>query len=172
MASFEIFAPKLKRLEGGYVNHPSDPGGATMAGVTFEVYKRYCSANGLPSPTLTDLKNISNKEWSDIMKSGYWDKLKADQINNQSIAEISSDWLVNSGVGKIKNLQAILGVSVDGIVGQNTINAFNSANQLKLFNDIKRERTEFYYNIVKNKPSSNVFLNGWLNRLKEFNFSE
>lgn len=170
MADHKLFAPKLMKLEGGFVNHPNDPGGATMKGVTLNVYTSYRVGKGLPKPTVEDLKNITDEEWMDIFKKNYWDKLKADEIQNQSIAEIMVDWLYNSGVGMIKNIQKILNVTADGISGKNTINAINNFDQPTLFENVFNARKEFYETIIKKNPKLETFRKGWMNRLNEFKF--
>lgn len=74
MASFDKYAPTLKKWEGGFVNDPDDAGGATMMGVTLATYRKWYGAG----KSVSDLKNMSYDEWRTIMKGGYWDKCKAD----------------------------------------------------------------------------------------------
>lgn len=167
MANFDKFAPRLLRWEGGYVNDPRDPGGATCKGVTLATYRLHFGAN----KTKEDLRGISQSEWRTIMKGTYWDACKADLIANQSVAEIFVDWCINSGLGMIKKVQAIIGTSADGIVGPKTIAAINKAGPAELHDDIKAAREAYYYAIVKKSPVKKAFLNGWLNRLADYNFS-
>lgn len=114
---------------------------------------------------------MSDKDFSIILKS-YWYVWKADSINNQSIANILVDWLWGSGHVGIKKVQTILGVVADGIVGEKTINAINSADQKALFDKIFESRKVFLHNIVINKPNQKVFLKGWMNRLNDFEFKQ
>ena len=168
MADFAKYAPKLIVLEGGYSWHPEDKGGATCQGVTIAVYRQYYGNDKTPN----DLKNISYKEWSHIMKDGYWDKVKGDQIENQSLAEIIADWCVNSGLAGVRKVQEILGCKADGIVGSITLSLINSSDAKQLHERIWNARHQFFINIVKRSPSQKVFMNGWMNRLNRFKFEE
>lgn len=166
MAEFNIYAPKLLQLEGGYTNHPDDLGGPTNKGITLATYRAYCGQE----KTINHLRNMSYGTWQNIMKDMYWDKCKADKIDNQSVAEIFVDWCVNSGTAGIRKAQDIIGVKPDGIVGPVTLSAINTSDPQILFDRLKSARQQFYINIVKNKPSQKVFMNGWMNRLAMFKF--
>ena len=163
MADYKKLVPFILKWEGGFVNNPNDKGGATNKGVTIATFRQYYGS----SKTIDDLKHITDDQWNHIFKSGYWDKCKADQINNQSVANIIVDWAYMSGVSTaIKTVQKILGCKVDGIIGPKTIAAINGHRVPKqLFYDIQRARVEFYYNIVAKRPANKVFLKGWMNRL-------
>lgn len=170
MANFKLFKPTLLKHEGGFVNHPNDPGGATNKGVTLNVFRTYCKKNGRPEPSVEDLKNISDADWDAISKGGYWDRLGADVITNQSIAEIIVDWMYNSGPGMIKNVQRILGITADGISGKNTLNAINNHDPEILHRAIKEARIEYYNSIIARRPSMKVFEKGWMSRINSFEY--
>lgn len=173
MADVNKLVPFILKWEGGFVNDPDDLGGATNKGVTFATYKEYCKKKGRKEPTIEDLKNISVEEWTDIMKGSYWDRWKADQIKNQSVANILVDWVWMSGVHGIKKPQAVLGVKADGLVGPNTINALNSyPSQRELFDRIKQARYAFIDDICKSRPANEKFRKGWCNRLEGLTFQE
>ena len=98
----------------------------------------------------------------------FWDKWKADEIKNQSIAQLLVDWVWVSGVYGIKYPQQVLGVKVDGIVGQKTIAAINDyPDQKELFNKLWNRRKKHFEDVAKS-PSKAKFLKGWLNRLNDF----
>lgn len=168
MASFDKYAPILKKWEGYgvFVNHLLDPGGATMNGVTLRTFKLYYGRD----KTVEDLKRMTDYQWRYIMKTGYWDKCKADKIKNQSVANIFVDWCVNSGTGMIKKVQAILGLKADGIVGPKTLSAINNGVQPIIHMDIKNARKAYYDGLVAQKPSQKVFYKGWMNRLNSFTY--
>ena len=166
MAEFKEYAKKLIELEGGYTNHPDDLGGPTNLGITLTTFRQYCGQG----KTIKDLRNMTYGTWCDIMKDLYWDKCLADEIENQSVAEIIVDWCVNSGTIGLRKVQEIVGTSVDGIAGPMTLAAINGANQQELFDGIMSARNQFYVNIVKRSPSQRVFMNGWMNRLGKFQF--
>ena len=149
----------------GWSNDPDDPGGETMIDVTLDAYKTYCKSKGLPTPNGTVLKNIPFSQWQEILKTMYWDKMKADQIISQGIANICVDWLWASGTGKIKNIQKIVGVTPDGIVGVRTLAAINGANPTSLFAKIYNARSTFY----KSLPTFWKYGKGWMRRLDAIN---
>ena len=122
-------------------------------GVTIATYEAYCKKKGYPKPTIERLKNLSKEEWTEILKTMYWDRWKADEIKSQSVANILVDWIWASGIHGIKIPQELVGVMPDGIVGPKTIAAVNS------IEDICRKR-----------PANNKFKRGWLNRVNDIKF--
>ena len=169
MAKAELLKPFILRWEGGFVDDPLDRGGATNKGITIGTFRNFYGKDA----TVEQLKNITDEQWLHIFKSGYWDKWKADDIENQSIANIVVDWAWGSGAEtSIKQVQKILGVAVDGIVGDDTLTAINIAGQRSLFVKIHNRRIEFVENIVKRDPSQARFLKGWKNRINSLTFSE
>lgn len=170
MANVEKLAPLILKWEGGFVNDPDDLGGATNRGVTLATYMQYCRKKGYPVPTVERLKNLSEHEWTEILKTMYWDRWKADQIESQSVANILVDWVWASGAHGIKIPQRLLGVTVDGIVGPKTLEAVNSRNPRELFDMIKIARFDFIEEICRKRPANNKFKRGWLNRINDFIF--
>ena len=166
MADKNKLIPIIKRWEGGFGNHPKDKGGATNKGVTLTTYRMVYGKN----KTVDDLKNMSDKEWDYIFTKLYWNKWKADEIKNQSIANILVDWVWMSGLGTIKKIQSLFGLTADGIVGNKTISYINSHDQEEVFNKIWNRRKSFYDSLVANNQSQKVFLKGWMNRLNTFKF--
>lgn len=170
MANVEKLAPLILKWEGGFVNDPDDLGGATNRGVTLATYMQYCRKKGYPVPTVERLKNLSDREWTEILKTMYWDRWKADQIVDQSVANILVDWVWASGTHGIKRPQRILGVTVDGIVGNLTLAAVNARDAKELFFAIKSDRIKFIDEICKARPANEKFRRGWLNRINGLNF--
>lgn len=173
------------------MNDPADSGGATNKGVTIATYKAYRKAHGMKPPTVADLKKITDAEVLAILKEFFWDKMRADEINNQSIAELCVQGIWGSGTSYIKVMQGVIGVKQDGSVGPVTLAAINSANQETLFKRLWERRKKFFEDIVANSVSAyerkigrkaterellkytkKRFLRGWLNRLNDFQFSE
>jgi lysozyme family protein len=89
----------LRAKKTGFANDPLDNGGATMIGVTIGTYRGYCKYKGKKVPTVTDLKNITYKEWRDIVHTMFWSKWKADLIEDQDVANMIVDWVWASGQG-------------------------------------------------------------------------
>jgi lysozyme family protein len=119
----ENYASALKQVlkyEGGFSNHPSDPGGATMKGVTQAVYDDWRKTNKLPTQSV---RNISDSEVSAIYKNLYWDRISGDNLPS-GVDFAVFDFAVNSGVSRAaKYLQAVVGVTQDGQIGPATIQA-------------------------------------------------
>lgn len=168
MADFKKYIPKLQLFEGGYVNHPDDKGGPTNRGITLRTYRDHFGQH----KTIEDLKSLSDKEWEHIMKTGYWDKCKADKIDSQAVAEILVDWCINSGMVGLRRVQELVGAKPDGIAGPITLSLINSSDPHQLFDRIKAARNQFYINRVKLNPSQKVFMPGWMNRLGLFEYYE
>lgn len=155
------------------MDDPADLGGATNKGVTLKTYKQYCENKGKPVPSVDDLKNLSDEEWTDIFRTMYWNCWKADQIENQSIANILVDWVWASGGKGITIPQALLGVAVDGKVGEVTLARINGYQpQRELFDRIKKARLDYVDDICRSRPANEKFKNGWYNRINDFKFEE
>ena len=154
----------------GFANDPDDLGGATMCGVTLATFAEYCRRKGYPRPTIVRLKAIKYKEWLEILKTMFWDKWKADQINNESIALILVDWVWGSGKYGITIPQKTIGVTADGIVGPKTIAAVNAKDPKQLFDLIRKERLAYIERICRSRPTNLKYKRGWLNRLNDIKF--
>lgn len=138
----------ILKHEGGYVNDPDDLGGETNMGITKRFYPD------------VDIKNLTVEQAKEIYKRDYWDKAKCDALP-ENVRLMHFDTAVNMGIGRAnKFLQEAIGVTVDGIVGKNTLAAAHKCN-LKVY---ARVRLIFYTNIVLNKPVQKKFLKGWYNR--------
>ena len=173
MANVNDLAPFILKWEGGFVNDPKDRGGATNMGVTLNTWKRVGYDKDKDGDIdVKDLKLLSKEDVvNKVLKPYYWDKWRADEINNQSIANILVDWVYTSGKYGITKVQAMLNLKPDGVVGNKTLSAINDyPNQRQLFQRIKNERLAFIDRIVKNNPSQRRFLKGWKNRVNAFKY--
>lgn len=167
MADYKKLIPTVLKYEGGYAGN-IDGKICTMKGVTLDIYRKYFGRQ----KTCKELRGISNAEWEYIFKEGFWDRWKADEINNQSIANLLVDWCWTSGIYGIKYPQRILGVKDDGIVGDKTIAAINSyPNKKELFDKLWNRRKKHFEDIAKTHNRAK-FLNGWLRRLSAFKWFE
>lgn len=170
MANSSKLVPFILQWEGGFVNDPDDLGGATNKGITIGTFAEYKKRKGQKAPTVEDLKNISDTEWYDVFKSLYWDRWKADEIKNQSVANILVDWVWASGSHGIKRPQRLLGVKADGIVGKQTIAALNAMDAATLFKMIKDDRAKFIDEICKARPKNEKYRKGWMNRINAIRY--
>lgn len=170
MASIERLIPFIKKWEGGYVDDKDDLGGATNMGVTLATYRAYCKRKGYPYPTPTRLKVLTEADWKEILRTMYWDRWCADEIESQPVANILVDWLWGSGSPAIRIPQRLLKVKVDGIVGPCTLKAVNSCNPRELFDRIKIARFDYIDSICRARPQNDKFRRGWLNRLNDLTY--
>jgi len=170
MAKIEHLAPKVAKWEGGWVNDPKDLGGATNMGVTIATWKQVGYDKDHDGDVdVDDLKKLTPDDFKFVLRK-YWDVWHADQINNQSIADILVDWVWGSGRWGVIIPQRLLGVDDDGTVGKNTLTALNAQDPQTLFNKIYQARLKFLNDIVANNPSQKKFIIGWTNRLNDFKF--
>lgn len=170
MADISKLAPIILKWEGGFVNDPVDKGGATNMGITIATWRQVgYDKDGDGDIDVQDIKLLDKKDFERVLRI-YWDRWKADKINNQSLANILVDWVWGSGAWGIKIPQRILNVAQDGVVGKGTLAALNSADPQKLFNQIYAARINFLDGIVVRNPSQKRFIKGWKNRLADFKF--
>jgi lysozyme family protein len=174
MASLDIFFPHLLRFEGGFVNDPDDPGGATNKGITLATLGRYANTLGI-APTIANLQALSDEQALRIYRTGYWDPLHADDIADQALAEIIFDFHVNAGAAAVRLLQSALNgigtkspLVVDGAMGPATVAALLSADALLLYRAYKQGRIDYYRDLVRRRPALAKFLNGWVRRVNSF----
>ena len=170
MASVELLAPFILRWEGGFADDPDDLGGATNKGITIGTYTHYRKLKGYAAPSVWELKNITDSEWMDVLKTLFWDKWCADEIASQSVANILVDWVWASGSHGIKRPQRLLGVKADGIVGKQTIAAVNAMDAAALFKMIKDDRAKFIDEICKARPKNEKYRKGWMNRINAIRY--
>ncbi len=172
MANIKILAPFILSFEGGFVDHPADRGGATNKGVTLRTWQNFGydkTDDGMVDSL--DLCSLSDEEVVDvILRPHYWDRCRADEIADQSIANILVDWVWASGVWGIKHTQRILGVAADGVVGEITLRTINAHPPRELFDKIKSRRWQHFTSIAEQDPSQSVFLRGWLRRLDSIKY--
>jgi lysozyme family protein len=111
---------QVLKYEGGYVDHPKDPGGPTNKGVTQAVYNDWRKSQKMP---IQSVRNIGDSEVAAIYKNLYWDRVSGDLLPD-GVDFAVFDFAVNSGVSRAaKYLQAVVGVTQDGQIGPATIQA-------------------------------------------------
>ena len=170
MAQFEIAIPHVLAWEGLYANHPADPGGETMRGITDRLDGDVDGMIDVDGDGEGDVrvKDLTEEQAKVIYKRRFWDRMQGDKIKSQLIANIMFDGFVNCGFNGIRMMQNILNVKSDGIVGPITLCMINAADEILLYNRYKEARIRYYEELAERKPQLKVFLKGWLNRINSF----
>lgn len=166
MAKSEILVPFILSWETDkYTNNKYDRGKATKYGITLATWRRVgYDKNGDGVLNEEDVKLLTEEDFHRVFKKNYWNACKADQIQDQSVANMLVDFAYNSGVSRaVRHLQLTLGITVDGIMGRKTLFAINKSNGERLFERFKKTREYYLKSIAKGKQK--YFLDGWLRRL-------
>lgn len=146
--------------EGGYVNHPADPGGATNKGITWRTYNAWRRNRGLPD---RHVKNITDEEVAAIYKAQYWNVIRGDDLPS-GLDYAVFDFAVNSGPARAaKFLQRIVNVNADGQIGQITLEAVAKANTKHTINALCDNRLAW----LQRLRHWGTFGRGWTRRVQE-----
>ncbi|WP_257291944.1 glycoside hydrolase family 108 protein [Endozoicomonas sp. ONNA1] len=165
-------------VEGGYVDHPNDPGKATNHGITEAVAR----AHGFKG----DMRDLTKEEAVAIYKVSYWDKMMLDDIYDRSIliADKMFDMGINLGVHKTSELfQRYLTINnqlgdiypdliVDGYIGPKTIEGFDSfiayrgkRGKINCLTALLCGQGDHYCRLAMAREKSEAFIHGWMNRV-------
>lgn len=149
--------------EGGYVDHPSDPGGATNMGITHRTLAAWRNISPYTKLPKSEIKNLGNVEAKAIYRQNYWNAVRGDDLPS-GLDYAVFDFGVNSGPSRaIIALQRLLGVADDGVMGPLTIKAANDNKDLKtLINRYQDDRLRF----LKSLSTFGVFGKGWSSRVE------
>lgn len=146
------------RFEGGWSNHPKDPGGATMKGVIQRVYDGYRQRRGLPKRSV---RYIEEQELQSIYRYQYWNTVCGDNLP-AGVDLVVWDFGVNSGPARaIKYLQKALGVKIDGVIGEATLHAIEQQDPVTLAKKICDLRMQF----LRSLGTFKTFGKGWTSRV-------
>jgi lysozyme family protein len=158
-SSYDESLRRLLLHEGGYTNHPADPGGPTNFGITIYDYRKYVK----PNATATDVRAMRVEEAKAIYRAKYWDAQRCDELP-AGVDYAVFDYGVNSGIGRSKKvLQRVVGVAADGIFGDETMKAVRTRLPSKIIIDICDERLRF----LKRLRTWPIFGKGWGRRVAE-----
>jgi len=155
--NWETAIKHILKWEGGYVNHPSDPGGMTNLGVTKRVWEEW---TGKPA-TEADMRGLTIEMVTPLYKKRFWDAVRGDDLP-AGVDLCVFDCAVNAGVGRASRfLQQVVGVAADGAIGPKTMEAVTkmSADEIiEKFCDLR----EAHYKILSTFAT---FGKGWMRRL-------
>ncbi|MDV2965099.1 glycosyl hydrolase 108 family protein [Nitratireductor aquimarinus] len=157
--NFARALPLVLKHEGGWADHPDDPGGATMKGVTLATFRRYVKADG----TKADLRAITEQQVATVYYRHYWAAVNAQALPS-GVDYAVFDFAVNSGPSRAaKYLQSVVGAKVDGRVGPDTIAAVSRMEPAVIINRLCDARMAFLRRL-KHWPT---FGNGWSRRVSD-----
>jgi lysozyme family protein len=154
--------------EGGFVDHPADPGGATNKGVTQKTYDGFRKRKGIPKRSV---KEISEDELKEIYFNGYWVPARCSDMPNEALSLLMFDAAVNHGpkqaMKMLQQASAVPDAECDGKWGPATrarvlAAAANAAGHI---DECLLRRERFYRRIVELNPKLGAFLRGWMNRI-------
>jgi lysozyme family protein len=149
----------LLHHEGGFVNHPKDPGGMTNLGVTKAVYDKWVGREA----TEQEMRDLTPEDVAPIYKKNYWDRVKGDDLPS-GVDWACFDWAVNSGSGRpAKALQRCVGATPDGAIGPMTLRAVADNEPKRLVEGVYTQRQKFYEDL----KTFETFGRGWTRRNKE-----
>lgn len=183
MPSVRQIAEEIVAREGGYVNDPDDPGGATNFGVTIHTMRRLgLDLDGDGVVGVSDVRRLTRAQAVDIFVTHYFERPRIAEMPDAVQASLF-DMYVNAGGNAVKILQRLLNemgfqVSVDGAIGPQTLAAAHEAARPDgmAFRDAYGvARRNYYFRIADGRPASRKYARsraggkgGWIKRAEEF----
>lgn len=162
----ENFAVAMQHVfahEGGYVDHPKDPGGATKYGITARTLGAWRGNPAGMVASAQEVEALTPDEATAIYRSQYADAIRFDDLPS-GIDYAVLDFAINSGVRRAtETLQRVLGVKVDGHLGVATVNAARSQDPQRVIYNLCADRLDFLQSLRNWK----TFGKGWDRRVRD-----
>lgn len=150
---------EILRHEGGWVDHPKDPGGATNRGVTLATLSSWLGRTA----TKAEVKALTVADVAPIYRERYWNAVKGDDLP-AGVDLMVFDLAVNSGPARAaKFLQEVVGAPADGQIGPATLAKVNALHPLAIIDGMAERRERFYRGL----GTFDTFGRGWMRRLSE-----
>jgi lysozyme family protein len=158
MTYFDEILPRVFKTEGGYVDHPKDPGGATNLGITHITLALW---RGVPKVTKAAVRALTKSEAANIYRANYYDRIKGDLLP-RGVAYAVLDFAIHSGVSRsIRFLQKTVGAKPDGKIGPVTLRLVGAADPASLILLLMERRLGF----LQRLRTWVDFGKGWLSRV-------
>jgi len=149
----------MLQSEGGFVNHPSDPGGMTNLGVTKATWESWVGRE----VDEAEMRGLTPEKVKPLYKEWYWDAVRGDDLP-MGLDYLMFDFAVNAGAGRaIKLLQTAIGVRADGQFGPITMGAVQTTDPVELIEWFSQAKEDFYRSLT----TFSTFGTGWLNRVAD-----
>ncbi|TCZ58640.1 hypothetical protein EXY23_16630 [Roseicella aquatilis] len=156
---FDLCLDVVLEKEGGFVDHPADPGGATNLGITLRTLSAW---RGAPV-TAEEVRALTREEAKEIYRAHYWNVMRCEDLP-RGVDLMVFDFGVNAGPARsVKTLQRALGCNPDGGVGPVTLAAARRAAAAPLIEAMARARLDHYAAL----PGFASFGRGWTRRVEE-----
>ena len=156
--TFEEALEHVLKHEGGFVNHPKDPGGMTNLGVTKKVWDEWIGRESSED----EMRNLKPEDVANLYKKLYWDRVKGDDLPS-GVNYCVFDASVNSGTGRAaKWLQEAVGAVPDGAIGAKTlakVAAHDADSLVNAYCDVR-------LNFLKSLKTFDTFGKGWSRRVE------
>ncbi len=155
--NFDACLKLTLQFEGGYVDHPADPGGATNLGITRRTLARWRGR----AVSKSEVRSMSRQEAAEIYRAHYWDAVNGDDLPVGIDAAVF-DHAVNSGPSAaVRMLQQALGFKPDGVIGSATMAFVRACDSEVLLGELMKRRRSF----LQRLKTFRVFGRGWTRRL-------
>lgn len=165
MSRFEECLSHVLTYEGGYTDHPADPGGATSMGITRRTLAEWRGVTSWSELPKSAVRDLSLAEAAQIYQARYWAKCAAGKMPN-GLDLALFDFAVNSGPDRaVKYLQAQLGVEADGIVGRQTLNALTKSLRSRGVRSLIETLCDNRLNFLRSLSTFSDFGRGWSKRV-------
>jgi lysozyme family protein len=163
-ANFDRALTLTLKHEGGWSNHPQDPGGATNKGITIGTLRRLgIDVDGDGDADLADLRGLKHEHVARVYRAFYWDAVKGDLLPS-GVDMAVFDFAVNSGPSRAaQHLQRILGVTADGDIGPKTLAALDKTSPVRVVEALSDSRMRF----LRALKTFGTFGKGWTRRVDE-----
>ena len=149
----------MLKSEGGFVNHPSDPGGMTNLGVTKATWENWVGRESDEA----EMRGLTPEKVEPLYKKKYFDAVRGDELP-MGLDYLMFDFAVNAGAGRaIKTLQTAVGVTPDGGFGPITMAAVQAVDPVDLIERFSQAKEDFYRSLT----TFATFGKGWLNRVAD-----
>ena len=161
--NFDFSLRELLKHEGGYVNHPEDPGGMTNLGVTKRVYEDW-----IGYPVNEDImRSLTPDHVKTLYKVKYWDKVKGDALPDGLDLSVF-DFGVNAGPRRANRyLQILVGATSDGIIGPATLQAVKDKSSQIGDKALVRGYADLRHSYYRKLKHFKTFGRGWTRRVDE-----
>lgn len=157
--NFDECLSMLLKHEGGYVNHPKDPGGMTNLGITKRVYDEF-HGDDIDEE---GMRNLKKADVEPIYRSNYWNRCRCQDLPT-GVDWAVFDFAVNAGTGRAaKALQKAVEAEQDGSIGPLTLMKVKNHEVVNIINRIAIYREQFYRSL----STFDTFGKGWLKRNDE-----